>query len=585
MIESLALNNWKSVEVTRYDFEPGLNFILGPNGRGKTSLLEGITFALFGRIRDSKAVDCIRHGASSARASVTVSLDGVDVIDRSIDSSGNVSVTLTRSRDAADSVDAHKLVESRLGADAAFLVNLVLLAEGDIYRYGIGPDDTLETHLETILPIQQLSRLRRRAVSAAKAAASPQRKRRESQRIDQAELEEKRNLLARNTDELDVLASELERVTQVMEPLISDLRQAELRTAQDEAYRSWLQSWNPESGGVSGDVDTTKPDQTVGELQNRLDEKLEDLRETTNGRSILSGEQSHVQRIVQSLQASRDICPTCGQSLTDEHRESVLTEQSELLEVLGRQISEADRTVGEIEIEVGDLRGSVAHLRSLLSNRPPKPSHPLEDVEAIAQQLQKSREAQAEARTRHLTLQEQIASLKAEVEQAERNRLVETEITEAFREEALWNVLSSGIEVFMAEARNSIIQPLVDELSRQWKAFRPNAPWTLDVDGRGHLCMVFEGTSYPFSALSGGEKAAALVLLRVALTRALTDVDFMLLDEPLEHMDPRSRRLLVSSLHQMVSKGMFKQILLTTYEEQLVRRFVGSGQAHAIYLD
>jgi energy-coupling factor transporter ATP-binding protein EcfA2 len=203
----------------------------------------------------------------------------------------------------------------------------------------------------------------------------------------------------------------------------------------------------------------------------------------------------------------------------------------------------------------------------------------------MRQRLAAAREAEVDARTRHLALQEQAASLKAEIDQAEQGWLIEAEVTEAFRDEALWKSLSDGVEVFLSEARNSIIRPLVDELSRQWKTFRPDAPWTLDVDDEGHLCMVYEGTSLPFSSLSGGEKAAALVLLRVALTRALTDADFMLLDEPLEHMDPRSRRLLVSSLHQVVRKGMFSQILLTTYEEQLARRFVESGWAHALYLD
>lgn len=585
MIESLALENWKSAEVARHHFEPGLNFILGPNGRGKTSLLEGINFALFGRVRNSKTIDCIRYGASSARASVTLSIDGVDAIARSIDSNGSISVTLTQSRDLADSVDAREVVESRFGAEAALLESLVLLAEGDIYRYGLGPDDTLETHLERVLRIEQVAGLRREAVSALRSAASPQRQRREFQRINQAELEEKRSLLTRSSDESEVLARELETAMQAVEPLISDLRQAELRAAQDDAYRSWLQSWDNESEGVRDDLDTIEPDQAVAELQVLLDLKVEDLRETTNRRSLLSGRRSHVQLILESLEESRDTCPTCGQSLTDEHRGSVLSEQSELLEILDQQISDVDRGVGEIEGEVRALRESVERLRRLLWSRPPKPSPATQDVEAIARQLQTARDNQAEARSRQVALQEQIAGLKADIQQAERQRLIETEIIEAFREEALFSTLSNGIEAFVAEARNSIIQPLVDELSRQWKAFRPDAPWTLDLDGSGQLCMVFEGRSYPFSALSGGEKSAALVLLRIALTRALTDVDFMLLDEPLEHMDPRSRRLLVSSLHQIVSKGMFKQILLTTYEEQLARRFVASGQAHAIYLD
>jgi DNA repair exonuclease SbcCD ATPase subunit len=85
--------------------------------------------------------------------------------------------------------------------------------------------------------------------------------------------------------------------------------------------------------------------------------------------------------------------------------------------------------------------------------------------------------------------------------------------------------------------------------------------------------------------MSGGEKTVALILLRLALVSALTKADFLILDEPLEHLDPRNRRLLISSLYQAVDKGLIRQAIVTTYEESLVRRLLLRGSAHAVYLE
>jgi exonuclease SbcC len=49
MIERLNLKGFKSHEDSEIIFSPGLNIFLGEVGAGKTSVLEAISFALFGR--------------------------------------------------------------------------------------------------------------------------------------------------------------------------------------------------------------------------------------------------------------------------------------------------------------------------------------------------------------------------------------------------------------------------------------------------------------------------------------------------------------------------------------------------------
>ncbi|MHA1395932.1 MAG: AAA family ATPase, partial [Promethearchaeota archaeon] len=51
MIESILIRNWKGHKTFECKFEKGLNFIIGPNGIGKSSILEAIYFGITGEVK------------------------------------------------------------------------------------------------------------------------------------------------------------------------------------------------------------------------------------------------------------------------------------------------------------------------------------------------------------------------------------------------------------------------------------------------------------------------------------------------------------------------------------------------------
>jgi ABC-type molybdenum transport system ATPase subunit/photorepair protein PhrA len=64
----------------------------------------------------------------------------------------------------------------------------------------------------------------------------------------------------------------------------------------------------------------------------------------------------------------------------------------------------------------------------------------------------------------------------------------------------------------------------------------------------------------------------ALLCLRLVTLQALAAAPFLLVDEPLEHLDPPNRRLLALLLQSASSSGGAPaQIIVTTYEESAVR--------------
>ena len=178
-----------------------------------------------------------------------------------------------------------------------------------------------------------------------------------------------------------------------------------------------------------------------------------------------------------------------------------------------------------------------------------------------------------------------VADVREEIASAEADRRIEAEVVDAFRKDALLEATENSVSAFIAGVRSGLVAPLGQELSFQWKRFRPRTPWNLTVGDDGRLAIEMNGERRSFGALSAGERTIALILLRVALSVAFTSTRFLVLDEPLEHLDPRTRRLLISSLQHAVEQGLVDQLIVSTYEETIVRRLQRDGLASAVYLD
>src|SRR5258708_10071551 len=71
MIRRLTLTNWRAYEQVTLDLEPGTTFIVARNGIGKSSLIEGAAWALYGDA-SGRPMDAIRLGAGAASASIEV---------------------------------------------------------------------------------------------------------------------------------------------------------------------------------------------------------------------------------------------------------------------------------------------------------------------------------------------------------------------------------------------------------------------------------------------------------------------------------------------------------------------------------
>src|SRR3989442_1709812 len=95
MLQSVELANFLSHSNTKIEFGKGVTVFVGPNGAGKSSMIDGITFALFGaHIRNSNK-GLVRRGSNQAFAKVDFTAgDKEFVAIRKIDSKGTTSAQL-----------------------------------------------------------------------------------------------------------------------------------------------------------------------------------------------------------------------------------------------------------------------------------------------------------------------------------------------------------------------------------------------------------------------------------------------------------------------------------------------------------
>ncbi len=102
MLSKVELGNFLSHSDTKLEFDRGVTVFVGHNGAGKSSVIDAITFALFGEHTRSSSKGLIRRGSTQAYASVDFTISGrLFEAVRKIDSKGTLSAQFSERRDGS----------------------------------------------------------------------------------------------------------------------------------------------------------------------------------------------------------------------------------------------------------------------------------------------------------------------------------------------------------------------------------------------------------------------------------------------------------------------------------------------------
>ncbi|MGC9117127.1 MAG: AAA family ATPase, partial [Conexivisphaera sp.] len=102
MIREVALRNFLSHADTRIELEEGVNVFVGPNGAGKSSVIDAITFALFGEHSRGRSANLVRKGATYSEVRVTfTAVGGSYLAVRRLDSAGRLTQAILERLDGS----------------------------------------------------------------------------------------------------------------------------------------------------------------------------------------------------------------------------------------------------------------------------------------------------------------------------------------------------------------------------------------------------------------------------------------------------------------------------------------------------
>ena len=487
MIHRLRLRNWRSYEELDLRLDPGTTFVVAPNGVGKTSLVYGLAWGVFGQHSSVNPADCIRAGAGTAE--VTVDFDLPD--------GRRLSISRTARRRGAPTAryevhgaqlsegSALSLMEQAFGIELSVAGRLSMMLGGGHLAARDHLD--LEGHLHHAFGVAHLLRAVETANSVAKEAAKSRAAFRSTtrQQIENraamegeiAELEEEIAHLQQRGVELEKVRAAAAAQRSLVERHLALAAQLEQYAQQRSDLLAAVEDLlgRPVAAGGKESVDS--------ELRTELQDTERAIAEMNDGAVAARSVISAAERAIGLLDGDDAVCPTCMQPLPSHQRTSAISAHRV-------QWQDAQEKVRLFEEGRGG-RQTHAQAVSRLLSRLEALQRPILDteVESIPSRAdaetsyQVASTALDEHNQRLGGVQARLDALKHQIASDDQIRQEDRNLRLAYRREA---AALAGANVLREAAEHVIqsrIEPLAREVRGRWKHLFTNNGLTFRPDG------------------------------------------------------------------------------------------------------
>jgi len=617
MLNHIEIINWRAYEQRQIHFKPGITFIMGTNGKGKTSLLEAIAYALTGEPSTvTERGKLLRNQEQLATVRLSLTINGqAYLIERSQSNNRADKAKLIRINDQKTLASNHKQVthhiEELMNVSADFLQRMTYMAEGDIYRFlKESSGKAIDRQIRQILGMTQMDEFLKALKFAGKEINN--------------QIKFLQDLF-NQLEKLDIktgaeLHSTLEQIENRRQILLTKLKLVQDKSVKFKNEEQQILYLKPLFEKIINTLQRNHEIwQTVQKLPmpvyyEQLKQQFQQLKETLQTNEItqarLQGKQSAYQQVLDVLPPDTKNdetldCPVCHKPMTSQERESVaqtieqnieqLSIESQKLDTQRIELNNIYQQLTEEINDIGQFQASLAthfNFKSLitklsLSELLPKVQYHQLEFSTILNELQQEAYsyqrmlAEIEQETaQFLAIQHRLQELGYHSPEAASDRLVKLEIRSLTLRAA-----ESATQESLGLQRNQNIQVIYEQIAQLWATFTGNTNWRIELDSDGMPKLKNQaGYLFDLSQLSGGEKTILLLMLHTVIAHYFAQSDFILMDEPIAHLDPINRRSVINFLMNLYQQGAFQQAIITSFEESLIRKYLSVEGVNVIYL-
>ncbi len=574
MIQRLELQNWRAYDRLDLELGPGATFVVASNGIGKTSLIMAAAWGIFGNVAGVQGANEIRGEAETATVKVELRLPSGSalVITRSVDQRGRETVeAITGDRVLTSQEEIDRVLSAEFGADARVLAQLTIMIHGGLHE--TQGEFTLQDHLAGLFGVRPLFEAAAHAEGMAAETASALRKTKIVERKDQRDKEE---LLADlRAAEQDLLTAQSTREEAVARfNIASEILRGALEWT---TYRAALNERGAKLGAYAEAASSMlgrslEPEDVVDALAEWEAEIERSVSEAETEAATARGRADVIRESIAQLGTAEAVCPTCLRPFSEHEAERASRQHAENLDSLSATMMDAEERASKQRMVLVDLKRILADVRSVATPVEPSSDEAPDDLDSVRRAHDTARD-EVQGLDQNIALrsaavkaiQDALAAIQEDQERIDR-------LEELFRLEGLANATAQTLRGTADRIMEHQIEPLVAEIARRWKQTFGKEGLQLSPDGR--ITRTVGGRVLGFEALSGGERVWALLVTRLLVAGASTQTPFVWLDEPLEHLDPRLRKIVAGTLAMASSHDALRQVIVTTYEAPIAQQLM-----------
>ena len=430
MITSIELGDFLAHSDTKLEFENGVTVFVGDNGAGKSSMIDAITFALFGQHTRKSNKSLIKRGSNQGFAKIGFSINGKQYeAVRKIDSKGSLAAKFSEiigddrvelaagERKQFGESMTHE-IEKTIGLDFEKLKIASIVQQGELNAIINAKPKEFKELLNAIIGIDKLDVASESMKTVNKEFREKIRERigyddtdieKLSQDLEtyQKEIKEakpEKNQLESKQEKLHNEVDELRKKVEVEAPKIDKINQLELRKKElveyaKEAIREIQHEINEneskirdckgcfEHAGLKEDLESK-----IQKVEQAIEDTLKKIQELTNQTASLKEKQL----LASKLQLKDNKCPVCDSHVEklnplfqEEHLKEELTSIKEEIISKERERDIYNQKRKEFSEKLQNARDAEATLRAYSINNKEELMKIQEDVEVKRQNIQK----------------------------------------------------------------------------------------------------------------------------------------------------------------------------------------------------